>query len=402
MTQIPLSIYLLFPSSIFILLVSVYLAIKKKKTATTIFLIVGVLQFLWMASTLTFWRAYFFNANEPSPFAVKLLSLSVFLIPTFLYHFSIEFCRIQKQKILLFLSYISSIGLIAASDASLAMSELFSLKLLGFSTENFIYYFFAVFVLILLFLTMYNFVKAWLRKEGNKERRETMMFILLSFGTFGLTLIYFVPVSFINIFPIFFLIIPIYTFILGYVIIEKDPFATILTTDIIVAVLLVLLASFIVFPGLELGMIAKSIIFILISFICFLLLRYMNRINNRNLEFEEIVEKRTKELQEKTWRLNEANDKLEETNTVLEINVRARTRELKELNDNLEMEIQKRTKELRKKTAELEERVEELKQFSSIFIDRENKMAELKNKINDLEYSSDQTILDTEHKNKKL
>jgi C4-dicarboxylate-specific signal transduction histidine kinase len=150
------------------------------------------------------------------------------------------------------------------------------------------------------------------------------------------------------------------------------------------AVILAFLASFLVFPDIEIGLTAKSVIFIFISFICFLLVRYMNKINGQKVTFERMIKERTKELEEKTIYLNEAKEKLEESNAVLEITVKARTAELEEVNNSLEMEIQKRTRELSNKTKELEEKIEELQQFSNIFINRENKMVELKEEIKKL------------------
>jgi uncharacterized membrane protein YhiD involved in acid resistance len=280
---------------------------------------------------------------------------------------------------------VASIGLVIASNAQAVINEIFIRWIPG-TPINFIYIAFAFLAIILLFITLFNFMSAWLNREEKRERRQEMLlFILLCFGMYGLTFVYFLPYAFINILPIFFLMIPVYILILGFVVIERDPFASILTADITIAVILVLLASFIVFPGMELDLLSKSIIFVLISVICFLLLRYMNRLNNQKIEFELLIEERTKELQEKNWRLNELNDQLEESNAVLEVTVKARTRELKELNDNLEVEIQSRTKELKKKTQELEEKIKELQEFSNIFINRENKMVELKEKIKDLE-----------------
>lgn len=386
MPEIPFSIYFLFPSSVFILIVGTYLFVKKRSRSTVIFFITALLQFFWMLSTLILWQSINFGIlSLKYPVVIKFLSLSVFLIPAFLYHFSLEFCRVYRQKMFLFFVYVASIGLVIANNAELVIKEIF-LRWIPGTPINFIYVSFAFLSLILLFVTLFNFMSAWLNREEKQERRQEMLlFILLCFGIYGLTFVYFLPYAFINILPIFFLVIPIYILILGFIVIEKDPLVSILTADITIAVILVLLASFIVFPGMELGVISKSVIFVLIAVICFLLLRYMNKINNQKIAFELLIEERTKELQEKTWRLNELNDQLEESNAVLEVTVKARTRELKELNDNLELQIQSRTKELKKKTDELEEKIKELEEFSDIFINRENKMVELKEKIKDLE-----------------
>jgi uncharacterized membrane protein YhiD involved in acid resistance len=386
MLSTPFSIYFLFPSSVFILIIGTYLFIRKRNQATVIFFITTLLQFFWMLSTLILWQSINFGLlSFKYPLVIKFLSLSVFLIPAFLYHFSLEFCHIYKQKLFLFLVYVMSIGLVIANNTELVIKEIF-LRWIPGTPINFIYISFAVLALILLFATLFNFMSTWLNHEEKREKRQEMLlFILLCFGMYGITFVYFLPYAFINILPIFFLMIPIYILILGFIVIEKDSFVSILTADITIAVILVLLASFIVFPEMELGIISKSIIFVLIAVICFLLLRYMNKINDQKTAFEILIEERTRELQETTWRLKELNEQLEESNVVLEVTVKARTRELKELNDNLELEIQSRTKELKKKTSELEEKIKELEEFSNIFINRENKMVELKEKIKDLE-----------------
>lgn len=68
---------------------------------------------------------------------------------------------------------------------------------------------------------------------------------------------------------------------------------------------------------------------------------------------------------------------LEEAKTVLEIKVKARTRELKELTEGLDEQVKERTKEL-------QERVAELERFQKLVVGRELKMIELKKEIKKL------------------
>ncbi len=386
MAQIPLAIYFLLPSSTFILMISLYLIIKNRSKATTVFFVAGILQFFWTISAVLMWQLFSFGLNPRAEMITKTLSLAVFLIPVFLYHFSIEFCHIKNQNLFLYFSYIFSVWLVAASESRAIIESIFSFRV-SLSQDGYIYYSFSAFVTVLLVLTLVNFAKAWMDKQEQEEqRKDLLMFILMSFSIFGLVFIYFLPDYGVNIFPLYYLTIPIYALILCYVLIEKHPFATVLTTDILVAVILAILASFIIFPKMEVSMLIRSLIFILISFICFLLVRRTNTLNKQKKNIEKIVEDRTKELQEKTWRLNEANEKLEESNAVLEIMVKARTLALKELNENLEAQIQDRTKELNRKTEELQEKINELVQISNVFINRENKMVELKEKIKELQF----------------
>jgi len=82
---------------------------------------------------------------------------------------------------------------------------------------------------------------------------------------------------------------------------------------------------------------------------------------------------------------------LEEANQVLEIKVKARTKELEELTANLEEKVKERTKELREKMANLEK-------FHNLTIGRELKMVELKKEIERLK----EEVKKNKEKNKNL
>lgn len=69
-----------------------------------------------------------------------------------------------------------------------------------------------------------------------------------------------------------------------------------------------------------------------------------------------------------------AQEEVETSKNILEIKVKARTQELKNLSENLETQIQERTKELQEKIGELEK-------FNKLAIGRELKMIELKKEI---------------------
>jgi len=70
--------------------------------------------------------------------------------------------------------------------------------------------------------------------------------------------------------------------------------------------------------------------------------------------------------------------KLEESKNVLEIKVKARTKELRELAESLEEKVKERTKELQK-------RIDELERFHKLTVGRETRMIELKKRIKQLE-----------------
>jgi hypothetical protein len=83
-------------------------------------------------------------------------------------------------------------------------------------------------------------------------------------------------------------------------------------------------------------------------------------------------------FRKKQEKLIEAQEQVEEAKAVLEIKVRARTRELKELSNSLESQVKERTKEI-------QEKMKELEKFQKLAVNRELRMVELKQKINELE-----------------
>ncbi len=91
-------------------------------------------------------------------------------------------------------------------------------------------------------------------------------------------------------------------------------------------------------------------------------------------EFGELAENFNKMVKD----LNNIKEKQAEEKDVLEVKVRARTRELNELNKNLEKEIEKRTEEMQRKLREFEK-------MSKLMVGREMKMIELKKNLEEAE-----------------
>jgi hypothetical protein len=385
MIDTPLSIYLIIPSSIFILLVGTFVWIKNRGKANLLFFLMSVAQFLWAFGTFIVWQGYAWGTTNESVLLNKVFVLSVFLIPTFLYHFTIEFCKIKSQKLQLFISYAFSFFLVFIVDVNSVVDGVFFYKWGEWNAISIVHYAFSIFIVILLSMSLYNLFKAWQNRVDKSIRKDTTLYLLLGIAIFGLIFIDFLPVYGVNIYPLFYLTIPVYALIMAHVLIEKNPLASIITTDILVATLLTLLASLLVFPDLEITFIEKAVIFILICVLSFVALKYTHQLNEEKGMFKEKIGERTKELETINKQLEEAKESCEVANNVLDKKVKERTQDLQGLNDNLERIVRDRTKELERKTKQLEEKVVELEQFSDIFVNRENKMVELKERVRELE-----------------
>jgi len=89
------------------------------------------------------------------------------------------------------------------------------------------------------------------------------------------------------------------------------------------------------------------------------------------LFFSSNLKEKEKSLLKAQEDTDKALRRAEEAKNILEIRVKARTKELKELNEELEERVEKRTKEMQR-------RMEELEKFHRITVGREKRMIELK------------------------
>lgn len=385
MMEIPFSIYLIIPSSIFILLVGLFVLVKNRKQESMLFLFLAFAQFLWSLIAFIIWQDSVFNNMAGGVMLDKILVLSIFLMPIFLYHFTVSFCKIKTTKIQFLLIYIVSAFLVFFLDKEVVVNGIFFYKWGDWGIGGLIHYLFSFFILILLTLPLYNIFKIWKSKNGAKVKSEIIFWGIIALMALGIIFIDMLPVYGYSFYPLFYLTIPIYALVMAYILVNKKPLSSIATNDILVIAILTFLSSFIIFPNMSISTTERAVVFILISVLSFLVLKHSNELTEQKIAFEEKIKEGTKEIETKNAELTEIKNFLENTNSVLEKKVEERTRELQGLNDTLEKLVRERTKELERKTQELEEKIKELEYFSEAFMERESKMVELKTKIRKLE-----------------
>lgn len=383
--EIPFSIYLIIPSSIFILLVGLFVLVKNRKQESMLFLFLAFAQFLWSLIAFIIWQDSVFNNMAGGVMLDKILVLSIFLMPIFLYHFTVSFCKIKTTKIQFLLIYIVSAFLVFFLDKEVVVNGIFFYKWGDWGIGGLIHYLFSFFILILLTLPLYNIFKIWKSKNGAKVKSEIIFWGIIALMALGIIFIDMLPVYGYSFYPLFYLTIPIYALVMAYILVNKKPLSSIATNDILVIAILTFLSSFIIFPNMSISTTERAVVFILISVLSFLVLKHSNELTEQKIAFEEKIKEGTKEIETKNAELTEIKNFLENTNSVLEKKVEERTRELQGLNDTLEKLVRERTKELERKTQELEEKIKELEYFSEAFMERESKMVELKTKIRKLE-----------------
>ncbi|MDD2853151.1 MAG: PAS domain S-box protein [Desulfuromonadaceae bacterium] len=112
-----------------------------------------------------------------------------------------------------------------------------------------------------------------------------------------------------------------------------------------------------------------------------------HNITERKLAEEEL-HLQAAELEEEVAERQMAQESLQEKALLLEEEIEKRQEaqeELERLNERLELRVQERTAELEAKSDELEQKNRELERFNKLFVGRELKMVELKERIRELE-----------------
>jgi signal transduction histidine kinase len=267
--------------------VGLYGWIKLKDKSSLVFFGLTITQALWIIGTFLMWRSC--GNDEAVLFWDRFLYIPAAFMSTLVYHFSLEFCEIKKKK-LLYLFYSLSFVFSFLTRTDYFVDGVFEYKWGCHTRAQFAHHFFFAFTVIVVLLAVYNLFIEWRKEENSPFKRKQafyliLAFFVLSFTALGMLLAYQVPI-----YPITYLAIPIFTFIVTYAITTQKLFVRVLVADILVLGVLVFLATFVIIPEVDLGLIGKTAIFIFIAIPLVSLLNYTNKEVEMREEAERIAE----------------------------------------------------------------------------------------------------------------
>ncbi len=282
------------PSSVLIIIISLYSWLKVKKRENAIFFCLSLCQAIWALATFIMWK----NCGYDSAviFWDRVLYFAAALMIPLVFHFVIEICelgRIKKYQILTGLSYIFGLFFCFLSRTKYFVNGVFYYQWGCHTYAQIGHHFFLVYSMIFGSLALYFLFKTYRNKEINSLTRERAKYSLIAFFVFICSAIEMLVAYGLPIYPIFYLCFPVFSVIFTYAITEKNLFPSVVATDILVAIILILAATIFLFPEIELSILAKGGIFILLLFSCLLLLKHNHKEIQRKEEIERISKMKT-------------------------------------------------------------------------------------------------------------
>ncbi|HOW13183.1 MAG TPA: ATP-binding protein [Candidatus Pacearchaeota archaeon] len=246
----------------------------------------------------------------------RLVYIPVIFFAPLLYHFSIEFCKIRTkwQKILLYISYFLAFIFIILSRTDYFVKGVFNYKWGCHTIAQTAHHFWLLFTTIFIMLTFFNILKKIKDKSTPPLLKEQSFYVFLALFFYSLNISAAFPAYKIGIYPIGYLGLPLFTFILAYAITEKNLFPQVLATDILIAAILIFLFTLLIFPEIEFNFSSRLVFFILVSLLCILLLRSVHQEAKRRIEIENMAI-RERKLRQDAEKLNEEFKRLDDAKT---------------------------------------------------------------------------------------
>jgi len=291
---LPFPVYFLVPSSILVIIVGLYSWLRIKKPENAIFLGLAFCQSVWALCTFIMWK----NCGDDQAviFWDRFLYFATTLMIPLLYHFTVEICGLWKKRscqILTRAAYVLGLFFAYLSTTPYFVDGVFNYTWGCHTYAKIGHHFFFAYLLIFCLLALYNLFTTSRDKKNDSSTRDKAGYTFLAFSVFTCNAVGMLVAYGISIYPIAYLCFPIFSVIITYVVTEKNLFASVVATDILVAVIITLMSTFFFFSELELSIIVKGVIFALMLFSFFLLLKHNHEEIQRKEEAERISKLKT-------------------------------------------------------------------------------------------------------------
>jgi signal transduction histidine kinase len=229
-----------------------------------------------LVSFLTFFMYSSCDKAEKAIFFDRLLYIPGIFIPLLIYHFSLEFCKESNKtlRILLYLGYLLSIIFAFLTQTNYFVKDIFYYQWGCHTIAQIGHHFWIGLIFPYVILALFVFVKKWKNFKQFQYERSQIIYILVGiifFLPYGLEIL---PAYKIGVYPFGYLGLPLFTLIIAYAITEKQLFGPALGNYILIAAILIFLATILLFPMVEIGIGGRLILFCIMAYLCFLLLKY--------------------------------------------------------------------------------------------------------------------------------
>lgn len=294
MAILPFPVYFLVPSSFLIVIVGLYSWLKVKKRENLIFFLLTVCQGAWAICTFLMWKSC--GNDVQVIFWDRALYFATTLMIPLIFHFTLEACQLsdtKRNKVLIYLAYIIGFFFSWLSTTKYFVDKVFYYQWGCHTYAQIGHHFFFAYLIFFCSYALYGAFKTWRYEKEDLEKKNRAYFIFVAFLIFTLSAVGMLLAYGIAIYPISYLCFPVFAVMITYAVTEKNLFVSIVATDILVATILTLTATFFFFPELDLSFWAKSVIFLLFMGSCLLLVRHNHQELARKEELERISKLKT-------------------------------------------------------------------------------------------------------------
>ncbi len=208
-------------SAIFVFGLGIFVYFEKPKSKlNVIFALLCLSVSIWLFGTFMMFLS---KDNDPKAiFWDRFIYIGVVFVPSLFYHFSLEFRKINRKKLLI-LSYILSFIFLVISRTDYFVSGLFKYPWGVHTQAQFFHHIFLIFFSFYLLLVLINFNKAYKKFKGlQKEQARYMLLAFFVLITIGSTA--YLPAYKISIYPFSFISGAIFVAITAYAIVKKELF----------------------------------------------------------------------------------------------------------------------------------------------------------------------------------